>query len=257
MIRASELDSRPTAAIAVAFPRQRRRQHLVQLLERAGYRVQQCTRLQELLELLDDVALIIMDAALPPGGLAACDAVRAVATMPIIVTGVQLGEEEAIRLLDHGADNALREPVGEGELLARVRAQLRRHTLQRRASRLVLGAGRVLDLDNSTLLAGSHVLSLTPTETRLMKALASRLGRPYPVRELVEAVWGKSYLAASQTDIVRANIYRLRRKLEVDPREPRLLTFVPGEGWLLRRLPEPAAEPAPASIQPAATTSRR
>lgn len=240
--------SDPSVAIASALPELVQR--LAGAIAEAGFRVRRCTRLNQVLECLHEVDLVLLGQELPPrGGLAACVEIRAASPVPLLVMGRHMSERERVVFLDRGADDVLAWPMGELEALARVRAHLRRRAMQPLSRTLPLAPGRVLDLENGLVLVDGRALPLTPTEARVMRALAARQGRPYPVRELVETVWGRSYPSSGDTDILRANIYRLRRKLEADPRRPQLLRFFPGQGWVLgqpavvQAVPRAAAAP--------------
>jgi DNA-binding response OmpR family regulator len=148
--------------------------------------------------------LLLLDIGLPGfDGLEVCRRVRDFSSLPIIILTAKAAEADKVAGLDAGADDYLAKPFGPPELLARVRAALRRARLAE---------------------------ALTPTEYRLLVHLAQRAGRVVLPEELLAAVWGPEYRDENQH--VRLYVSRLRRKLEPDPDHPRYILTRPGIGYL-------------------------
>ena len=176
---------------------------------------------------------IILDLGLADiGGIEVTRCLREWTQTPIIVLSVQEGEAEKIGALDAGADDYLTKPFGPGELLARLRAALRR------ANRVEAGpvfktGGLTVDLAAREVHAAGHSVQLTPTEYELLKALVSHAGRIVTHAQLIREVWrGIHYEDALH--VLRVNVSNLRRKLEEDPSRPRYITTDPGVGYRLR-----------------------
>ena len=153
----------------------------------------------------------------------------------IMLTGLD-AEDDKVRGLELGADDYLTKPFSHRELLARIRAQVRR--LGREAAPplpvdTVLRVGPLtLDAAEHTVRKDGQALSLTVTEFRLLHYLMAQAGAVAPTRAIMKHVWGYDDVAASDT--VRVAVHRLRRKLEDDPAHPQLLHTVPGVGVMLK-----------------------
>lgn len=181
--------------------------------------------------------LVLLDVMLPRmSGFAVCHQVRACSLVPIIIITARGQEQEKIRGLDLGADDYLAKPLNISELLARVRAVLRRVQFAAgvlappEQAPLILGALSIDDAQRQVTMAGRKV-ELTPTEYRLLVSLARNVGRIMLQDLLLEHVWGKEYVG--EHHMLQVNINRLRRKLESDPAHPRYLLTAPGVGYLL------------------------
>ncbi|MGE0354057.1 MAG: response regulator [Gemmatimonadales bacterium] len=179
--------------------------------------------------------IILLDLGLPDlDGREVTRELRRVTAAPIIVISARGREHDKVQLLDLGADDYLTKPFGAGELLARIRVALRH------AARTPMGpdepirlAGDVkIDPGRRQVFRGTSEVHLTPTEYRLLSALARHAGCVLTHRQLLEQVWGTNY--ASQTHYVRVYMAQLRHKLEQDPTRPRLLITEPGVGYRLR-----------------------
>jgi DNA-binding response OmpR family regulator len=183
--------------------------------------------------------LVVLDINLgSSSGLDVLQELRRRSSVPIIMLTALDTEEDKVRGLDRGADDYLTKPFSHRELIARIKAQLRRggQELQVREEppKTRLGVGPlVLDVaDHSVSLAGEPV-NLTVTEFRLLHCLMSNAGRVVSTNDLLKQVWGYSE-PGSTPDVVRVTVHRLRRKLETDPSKPQLLHTIPGVGFLLR-----------------------
>ena len=191
--------------------------------------------------------LVLLDVVMPRmSGFAVCHQVRACSTVPIIIITARGQEQEKIRGLDLGADDYLVKPFSVSELLARVRAVLRRaqFTAGELAplgqSPMTLGALSIDYAQRKVTMAGRKVV-LTPTEYRLLAYLAHNAGRIVPQERLLEHAWGSAYVG--ENHLLQVNINRLRRKLESDPAHPRYILFEPGVGYVLATPPQVQAGP--------------
>ncbi|MFM9108320.1 MAG: response regulator [Chloroflexota bacterium] len=183
---------------------------------------------------------IVLDLVMPPpDGLAVLRDLRGWTDVPVIVLSARGQEVDKVTALDLGADDYLTKPFGIGELLARLRAVLRRG--QRETPAVVEVGPVAIDLVRHVVTRGGQEVHLTPTEFSLLRALAADVGKVLTHRQLLERAWG-SY-AADNTRQLRVYINYLRRKLEDDPERPRLILTEPGVGYRLR-LPDDDLQPA-------------
>ena len=152
--------------------------------------------------------------------------------MPIVVLSARGGEADKVAALDAGADDYLVKPFGVAELLARVRAQLRRRALPAEAQDSVLCFGDIaIDRARRTVTRGGEPLHLTPIEYRLLLMLSSQPDRVLTHRQLLKEVWGPGH--ADDTHYVRVHMANLRKKIEVDSSRPRWLLTESGIGYRL------------------------
>jgi two-component system KDP operon response regulator KdpE len=182
--------------------------------------------------------LILLDLGLPDGdGLDVARAIRRDSRTPIIVLSARGQERDKVAALDLGADDYLTKPFGVPELLARIRAALRRSAVTADSSAdgtFEAGDLRV-DLVRRQVSRDSEEIHLTPTEYRLLATMVRHAGRVVTHRQLLHEVWGANYV--DQTHYLRVYMAQLRHKLERDPTRPRLLTTEPGVGYRLRDEP--------------------
>jgi two-component system KDP operon response regulator KdpE len=179
--------------------------------------------------------LILLDLGLPDlDGLEVVRTIRRSARTPVIVLSARGQEQDKVAALDLGADDYLTKPFGASELLARIRAALRRAALPPgAAAEPVFQTGELrVDLVRRQVFRGEEEAHLTPTEYRLLAALIRNSGRVTTHRQLLEEVWGANY--TDQSHYLRVYMAQLRHKLERDPTRPRLLTTEPGVGYRLR-----------------------
>jgi DNA-binding response OmpR family regulator len=208
-------------------------------LQFEGYEVLSVSDGQQALEQIEAEKpdLVLLDVMMPKlDGFSVCHKTREFSAVPIILVTARGQEQDKIRGLDLGADDYLTKPFSVDELLARVRAVLRRAQFnaldQSHAVRTTTTIGD-LTIDYSqhlVRLAGEEV-SLTPIEYRLLAYLAQNAGRVLTQDLLLEHVWGAEYVGESH--MLQVNINRLRRKLEADPAHPRYILTRVGIGYLL------------------------
>jgi two-component system KDP operon response regulator KdpE len=183
--------------------------------------------------------LVVLDLNLPAlDGLEVCRQLRGWSPVPILVLSVREDEPDKVAALDLGADDYLTKPFGIDELMARVRALLRRAQGAPRPARFRTD-GLQIDLDARRVTRAGAEVHLTKTEWALLAELCQHPGKLLTHRWLLERVWGPGY--AADVDVLRVFVSQLRKKLEQDPARPKLITTDPGIGyrWLLRPADEP------------------
>jgi two-component system KDP operon response regulator KdpE len=176
--------------------------------------------------------LVILDLGLPDlSGIEVTRLLREWTRLPIIILSVRGQEADKIAALDAGADDYVTKPFGLGELLARMRAALRRITAEESEGVFETG-GLVVDLARRVVTVEGREVPLTPTEYDLLRLLAVYADRVLTHRQLLREVWGAGY--EGETHILRVNISNLRRKIEAEPARPRYIITEPGVGYRLR-----------------------
>ena len=175
--------------------------------------------------------LVVLDLGLPDGnGIDFIRDFRGWSSVPIIVLSARVEETDKIEALDAGADDYLTKPFGVGELLARVRATLRRKAPSSAGTGGLLRFGDVaVDRVNRAVTRGGAGVHLTPIEYRLLTVLIDNAGKVLTHRYLLREVWGPSY--AESSHYVRVYVGHLRQKLEADPTQPRHLLTETGVGY--------------------------
>ncbi|HOM13853.1 MAG TPA: response regulator [Rubrivivax sp.] len=175
--------------------------------------------------------LLIFDLGLPDGdGVELIRELRQWSAAPVIVLSARTGEADKIAALDAGADDYLAKPFGAGELLARLRAQLRRHLQQTPSGATVIEFGALrIDLARRVVERDGAPLHLTPIEYRLLTRLATQPDRVITHQQLLSAVWGPGH--AQDTHYVRVHMANLRKKIEAEPSMPRHLLTEAGIGY--------------------------
>ena len=156
--------------------------------------------------------------------------IRGWSAIPVIVLSARSTSAEKVEALDAGADDYVTKPFGMDELLARIRAAVRR---ARRPRPKAVERGRhrrfTVDLARTGCSAGDQPVRLTPTEWSLLELLVRHTGRLVPQKQLLTEVWGPPY--EHETHYLRVYLAQLRRKLEPDPAHPRYLITEPGVGY--------------------------
>jgi two-component system, OmpR family, KDP operon response regulator KdpE len=176
--------------------------------------------------------LLLVDLGLPDGdGLKVIRRVRAWSPVPIVVLSARTMEEQKVAALDAGADDYIIKPFGAPELLARLRAALRRVTQSTPSALLSFGPVRI-DLARRAAQGAAGEIHLTPLEYRVLGCLARQRGSIVMQRQLIREVWGPGREDDSRS--LRVCIKNLRAKLEPDPRQPRYLVTETGVGYRLR-----------------------
>jgi two-component system KDP operon response regulator KdpE len=174
---------------------------------------------------------ILLDLGLPDrDGLEVIRGVREWSTVPILVLSARGRERDKIEALDLGADDYVAKPFTIGELLARIRAGLRRSSAV--APEAVFRFGQIeVDLDKRVVKVQGEEVHLTPNEYKLLQVLIKHAGKVLTQRQLLQEVWGPN--STEQAQYLRVYIAQLRRKLEQDPARPRHLQTEPGVGYRL------------------------
>lgn len=174
--------------------------------------------------------LVILDLGLPDGdGIDFIREVRQWSQMPIIVLSARAEETDKIAALDAGADDYLSKPFGIGELQARLRVALRRHSTTTPAEPVYTFSDIRVDLAARRILRGAEEIHLTPIEFRLLAILLNNHGKVLTQRQLLNQVWGPN--AVEHSHYLRIYMGHLRQKLEVDPARPRHLLTETGIGY--------------------------
>ena len=176
--------------------------------------------------------LIILDLGLPDmDGLEVISRLREWTWIPVIVLTVRERESDKISALDAGADDYLTKPFGIGELLARMRAALRR-SVQEAPEPVYTIEELEVDLLRRRVVVGGREIQLTPTEYDVLKMLVMHAGKVLTHRQMLSQIWGPTYL--EQPHILRVTISNLRHKLEPEPERPRYILTEPGVGYRLK-----------------------
>ncbi|HIJ96812.1 MAG TPA: response regulator [Desulfuromonadales bacterium] len=176
--------------------------------------------------------VILLDLGLPDlDGIEVILRIREWSQVPIIILSVRDREDDKVGALDAGADDYLTKPFGVGELLARIRAALRR-SLHEVPEPLFISNDLQVDLGNRLVTVADAEISLTPTEYDILRLLVSHAGKVLTHRQILKQVWGATNL--EQPHVLRVNISNLRRKLECDPSRPQHIITEPGVGYRLK-----------------------
>lgn len=175
--------------------------------------------------------VILLDLGLPDiDGIEVIKRLREWSSVPIIVLSVREHEGDKVAALDAGADDYLTKPFGVGELLARIRAALRR-SLQQVPEPVFASNGLQVDLNLRRVSVNGCEVQLTPTEYDILRLFVAHAGKVLTHGQILKQVWGVAYL--EQPHVLRVNISNLRRKIEADPSRPRHIVTEPGVGYRL------------------------
>ena len=176
--------------------------------------------------------IVLLDLGLPDmDGVEVIRRIREWSPVPIIVLSVREREDDKVKALDAGADDYLTKPFGVAELLARIRAALRR-SLQQAPEPVYRIDELEVDLARRRVLVRGGEVQLTPTEYDLLRLLVSHAGRVLTHSQVLKQIWGVAYV--EQPHVLRVNISNLRHKIERDPSRPRYILTEPGVGYRLR-----------------------
>lgn len=182
--------------------------------------------------------LVLLDVNMPGiGGIAACREIRQASDAPIIMLTVRSAEKDKVLALDAGADDYVVKPFGIEELLARVRAALRRYS-PGDAMPPFVSKDMTIDFEAREVTVRGRVVHLTPKEYDVLKHLVANQGKPLTHRRLLQSVWGPDY--GEETENLRVVINQLRKKIEVDPGQPKYILTEPWVGYRFTS-PRPAA----------------
>ena len=191
--------------------------------------------------------LVVLDLGLPDlDGVEVVRGLRGWLTAPILVLSARDAQAQKVAALDAGADDYVTKPFGMDELLARVRAALRRGSPVDPGRAIVATDSFTVDLSAHRVSTSAGTIRLTPTEWHLLEVLVRHPGQLVTQRQLLQEVWGPAY--GTETNYLRVYVSQLRRKLERDPTSPRHIITEPGVGYRFEAGPETAsamaAEPA-------------
>ena len=176
--------------------------------------------------------IVILDLGLPDiHGLEVCREIRLFSNVPIIMLTVMDSESDKVRGLEMGADDYITKPFSHLELLARVKALLRRaYQPEYKGEKRLFSSGNLsIDFAAREVRLGGEVVRLTPTEYNLLYHLVKDAGKVIPHSTLLERVWGPEH--ASETDYLKVYVQRLREKLEVNPKAPQMILTHWGVGY--------------------------
>ncbi len=205
-------------------------------LEKEGFRVEQAydgeEALQKVFELKPDI--VVLDLMLPKvEGFEVCRQIRKKLEVPIIMLTARSEDIDKVLGLELGADDYLTKPFNSRELVARIKAILRRSTVRDEEAKKIIQIGNLqVDLLQHRARVGDQDISLTSKEFALLSFLASNAGNVYSREQLLEQVWGYDYYGDVRT--VDVHIRHLREKLERDPANPELIITVWGTGYKIR-----------------------
>lgn len=182
--------------------------------------------------------LVLLDINMPGiGGLETCRLIRTTSEIPIIMLTVRSSENDKVEALDAGADDYVTKPFGTPELLARIRAALRRSPLSADGLPESLPLGEIEVCFNiRRVRKGAVEIPLTPKETDLLRYLAVNCNAPVPHARLLQTIWGPDY--GDEVEYLRVFVNHLRKKIEPDPSNPQYLLTVPRVGYQLQVPPK-------------------
>jgi two-component system KDP operon response regulator KdpE len=200
-------------------------------LSSQGYTVTEAKTGEEALDSIrkERPDLVLLDVNMPGmGGIEACREIRRSSDAPIIMLTVRKTERDKVLALDAGADDYVVKPFGMEELLARIRASLRRYSPGDKIPHFV-SRDVTIDFETRRLTVRGSDVHLTPKEFDVLKFLVANLGKPLTHRRLLQSVWGPDY--GEETENLRVVINQLRKKIESDPAQPKYILTEPWVGY--------------------------
>ena len=200
-------------------------------LSAEGYTISEARNGEEALQCFRTYSpdIILLDVNMPGmDGLEACRQIRKTSDVPIIMLTVRSAERDKVLALDAGADDYVVKPFGMQELLARIRAALRR-TLPQDKLPPFLSKDLTIDFEARRVTARRREVHLTPKEFDVLRQLVASQGKPLTHRRLLQSVWGPDY--GDEPEYLRVTINQLRRKIEPDPAHPRFILTEPWVGY--------------------------
>jgi len=220
-----------SASILVVDDEPQIRRVLRSTLTFRGYELVEAASGEEGLELARKMKpdLILLDVNLPGmSGVETCRELRRFMAAPIIMLTVRNAERDKVAALDAGADDYVTKPFGIEELLARVRASLRRHS-SAEAIPAFQSKELSVDFESRRVTASGEEVHLAPKEFEVLKHLIAQQGKPVAHRRLLQAIWGPEY--GEETENLRVVINQLRKKIEKDPAQPKFILTEPWVGY--------------------------
>ena len=234
-----------SAKILIVDDAQQVRRVLRTALSAEGYTIFEAATGEEALESIRQSTpdAILLDVNMPGmGGLEACREIRRTLDVPILMLTVRSAERDKVLALDAGADDYVVKPFGMQELLARIRAALRRRVPQGNATSFSAGDFAV-DFEARQVTVRGRDVHLTPKEFELLRHLIANAGKPITHRRLLQAVWGPDY--GDEPEYLRVMVNQLRKKIESDPARPKLILTDPWVGYRFQAPREPKSSKNP------------
>jgi len=206
------------------------------ILELEGYHVLKASNGEVALDVFceENPDLVLLDIMMPGmDGYAVCRSLREFSQIPIIMVTAKCNEEETVQGLDAGADDYVTKPFSANELVARVRAVLRRSRLWDEMPKPAFRCNDiVIDFATHRVTLDSQEVNLTATEYKLLSYLARNANRVVTPDQILEKIWGEEYLG--ETHLLQVSMARLRRKLKDDTKNPRYILTKPGIGYMMK-----------------------
>ena len=226
------------ASILVVDDEPQIRRVLRSTLSTHGYVITEAKTGEEALESMrkERPDLILLDMNMPGmGGIEACRQIRRTSDAPIIMLTVRNAERDKVAALDAGADDYVVKPFGIEELLARIRAALRRYSPGDTLPSFV-SKDLTIDFETRQMTVRDRIVRLTPKEYDVLKHLVANQGKPLTHRRILQSVWGPDY--GEETENLRVVINQLRKKIETDPARPKYIVTEPWVGYRFQPLRE-------------------
>jgi two-component system KDP operon response regulator KdpE len=231
-----------TSTILVVDDEPQLRRAMKATLTDLGYSVMEAKTGEEALALLrhEPADLILLDLNMPGiGGIETCRALREHSDTPIIILSVRNTERDKVQALDAGADDFVTKPFGIQELLARIRAAIRRAPSATDTEPLTFNSEELsINFESRRATLNGKTVRLTPKEFDLLKMLVTNANKPVPHRKLLQTVWGPDY--GDEVEYLRVVVNQLRKKIEPEPSKPKYLLTEPWVGYRFATPEQPA-----------------